>query len=560
MSRRPTAVRHEVVGIATVMAVLLYLDRNCLPFAAIYIKEDLHLTDVQLGWVISAFYLSYALGQVPAGWLTDRCGARLMLALYVFLWSVFMGLTGAAVGLVSLLTFRLAMGLGQAGAYPTGANLISKWVPFSNRGFASSIVSFGGRLGGSLAPLLTGYLIVAFTPVAKPSFMGFDDILSMSRLRNRLVAATATDDANASPIVTPAAVRAAVLLRDVLPHDQSWRDIDELSLRNAINEVIRRPDAFSVEDVKGLTLENEAVRLGERRDAELSQVEVERRNRLILEAAFPDAFRKLYGTGWRWVMFAYGAMGAVIALACWIITRDRPADHPRVNDAELDLIQQGRPSEASITDAKARGGVPLGPLLGSRSLWLSCISQCFTNIGWIFLVAWLPTYLERVHNTPIEKRAWLVLIPFTIGWIGMLLGGRLTDRLVRLLGLRWGRALPMGLTRFLAMAAYLVCLGDVPMWIAVAAFSVVAFATDLGTAAVWAFCQDVGGPHVGSVLGWGNMWGNLGAFVTPPVLIWIVGDGFLWDRAFLACAAAFFLAGVTALGIDATIPIGKQTR
>jgi sugar phosphate permease len=535
-----------VIGVATLMAVLLYLDRNCLPLVATYIQQDLGLTDVQFGWAISAFYMSYALGQVPSGWLTDRFGARAMLTLYILLWSLFTGLTGAAVGLISLLLFRAAMGLGQAGAYPTGANLISKWVPFSNRGFASALVSFGGRIGGSLAPLLTGYLIVAFTPVTRPSLLAPADLLDPAPFRRPLATASPGAPGEEFP-----AHRVALRLDAILPSPGLKSDEQ---LRESLNDVIRRRDAFPSEELQGLSLEKEGARLLRRGRAELSQLEVERLNRLVLEAAFPGAIRRVYGSGWRWVMFAYGAVGIGVAAACWSITRNRPSEHPRVSEAELDLIRYGRPIEATSPDALARG-LPLRRIVTSRSLWLSCISQCFTNFGWMFLVAWLPAYLERVHQTPVESRAWLVLIPFTVGWGGMLLGGRVTDRLVSLVGLRWGRALPMSLTRFVAMGAYLVCLFDVPTWAAVACFSVVAFATDLGTSATWAFCQDVGGSHVGSILGWGNMWGNLGAVATPVVLIWLVGDSYSWDRAFLACAGAFFISGVAALGINAAVPV-----
>jgi MFS transporter, ACS family, glucarate transporter len=553
MAPPPTRVRHEVVGVATLMAVLLYLDRNCLPLAATYVQQDLGLTDVQFGWAISAFYLSYALGQVPSGWLTDRFGARVMLTLYILLWSLFTGLTGAAIGFASILLFRLAMGLGQAGAYPTGANLISKWVPFSNRGFASAVVSFGGRIGGSLAPLLTGYLIVAFTPLSQTSLLAPGDLLDAGRLSEQLLVASPAAASDVEP-----ASRVSLRLAALIPA-AAEAPLEENRLRESLNAVIRRRDAFQPADMLGLSLEKEGTRLLKRELAELSQSEVERLNRLVLEAAFPHSIRKVYGAGWRWVMFAYGFTGVAIAAACWSITRNRPGEHPRVNEVELDLIRHGRPKEATSSEGLARG-LPLKQIVTSRSLWLSCLSQWMTNFGWMFLVAWLPTYLERVHRTPVETRAWLVLVPFTVGWAGMLLGGRITDRLVSTIGLRWGRALPMSLTRFVAMAAYLVCLFDVPTWAVVACFSVVAFATDLGTSATWAFCQDVGGSHVGSILGWGNMWGNFGAFATPPVLIWLVGDSYSWDRAFLACAAAFFVSGIAALGINAAIPIAAAEK
>ena len=116
----------------------------------------------------------------------------------------------------------------------------------------------------------------------------------------------------------------------------------------------------------------------------------------------------------------------------------------------------------------------------------------------------------------------------------------------------------MGLSRLVAMAAYLVCLLPLSAWAATAAFAVVAFATDLGIGAAWAFKQDVGGRHVGSILGWGNMWGNFGAAVSPLLLNGMVESSHNWNAAFLTCAAAYFVAGVAALGIDANIPLARD--
>ena len=137
----------------------------------------------------------------------------------------------------------------------------------------------------------------------------------------------------------------------------------------------------------------------------------------------------------------------------------------------------------------------------------------------------------------------------------MFSGGPVTDRLVNLVGLRWGRALPISLSRFVAMSAYIVCLFEPVPVVAVVTFAFVAFFTGIGTPAGWAFCQDVGGKYVGSILGWGNMWGNFGAAVTAPILLWVVGSPERWDYAFMTCAGAFVLSGVAALGINATIPI-----
>jgi ACS family glucarate transporter-like MFS transporter len=154
--------------IAAAMSVLLYLDRFCVSFAADFIKEDLQLTQTQVGYYLSSFFFAYALAQVPAGWLSDRYGARIMLAIYIVAWSIFTAMIGAVHSFMLLLFTRMACGLAQAGAYPTSASLLSKWVPFRKRGTASAWISLGGRLGGAIAPLLTAYLIVLFVPVDTP--------------------------------------------------------------------------------------------------------------------------------------------------------------------------------------------------------------------------------------------------------------------------------------------------------------------------------------------------------------------------------------------------------
>ena len=91
----------------------------------------------------------------------------------------------------------------------------------------------------------------------------------------------------------------------------------------------------------------------------------------------------------------------------------------------------------------------------------------------------------------------------------------------------------------------------------------VAFSTDLGNPANWAFTQDVGGRHTGSVLGWGNMWGNVGAAFAPVIYNYYLGEkpgDDEWNQMFLVCALAFIFSGLCALGVDASKPIVPPDR
>ena len=280
----PTGVRHQLVLIATLMAVLLYLDRYCISFAEIFIQEDLGLTDMQVSWMLSAFFWSYALAQVPSGWLTDRFGARLMLTLYVLLWSLFTALTGLATGFAILLVMRLGFGLGQAGAYPTSANVISKWVPFSQRGIASSIVSLGGRFGGALAPVATAYLLVLLVPVSHSSALKTADMLDLPQFARRVLGEepSATDGQQPAEDVLAADVGQRLVARldtdtrgwlvraaarqptadhgtaaVAAPDDQ---DPQMAGLIAELNHLLVEPDLFREEDVRQLSLSRQARR------------------------------------------------------------------------------------------------------------------------------------------------------------------------------------------------------------------------------------------------------------------------------------------------------------
>ena len=100
------------------ITLLLYIDRVCISSAKDAISGDLNLTDIQMGWVLSAFALGYALFQVPGGALGDKYGVRKVLTSIMVLWSIFTAFTGVAWNYVSMLSFRFIFGAGEAGAFP----------------------------------------------------------------------------------------------------------------------------------------------------------------------------------------------------------------------------------------------------------------------------------------------------------------------------------------------------------------------------------------------------------------------------------------------------------
>ena len=583
IDQQPTRIRYVVIGAAFLMSVLLYLHRFCISVAQTYIQEDLGLSNSEIAWILSAFFWTYALGQVPAGWLSDRFGSRSMLALYVLLWSLFTGLMGGVSSFLAVLLLRLGFGFSQAGAYPTAGSVVSKWVPFQARGTASGLIATGGRVGAVFAMFATGYLLVWLTPLSTPPALEQGSILNGPRLCDELATGSAAGttverlrqqvfqqfSTSGQEVVQLYAGRYREeleaernrLLADGQPTEDVTPQVDAIPaadlqlLVDEINAVISAPPFFAVEDLEDVNVETETRRLA-RRAAELTAAERQRMNRLVLEGLHRQSIKKLYIAGWRPLMALYGALGLAVAAILWWSCHDTPASHPRCNAAEQAVIAGDSMPSSGETGKPA--AVPLWCLIKSFSMWMSCVSQWFTNIGWAFLPLLAPRYFSTEHELSIETVALLSAIPPIAGGLGMFTGGAVTDGLVNRIGLRWGRALPLSLSRYVAMAAYLVCLFEPSYGVAVVMFAAVAFFTGIGTPASWAFCQDVGGKNVGSILGWGNMWGNFGAAVTAPILLGVAGSPERWDYAFMTCAGAFALSGVASLGINATIPIGAS--
>jgi MFS family permease len=149
-----SGLRSRVLAMTVVLAFLTYMDRVCISVTAPAILRDLRLSNIQMGFVFSAFTAAYALFEIPTGWWADRIGSRRVLTRIVTWWSIFTGLTGVAWNFPSLLALRALFGAGEAGAWPTVARALSRWFPEQERGTAQGIFFMGAHLGGGLTPIL----------------------------------------------------------------------------------------------------------------------------------------------------------------------------------------------------------------------------------------------------------------------------------------------------------------------------------------------------------------------------------------------------------------------
>ena len=138
-----------------------YMDRSALSIAAPLIMRDLRLDTVQLGFIFSSFFAGYALFNFLGGYASDVFGPKRVFTVAMTLWSVFCGLTAAAVGFTSLFVVRVLFGFGE-GPFSAAANkMVSNWFPRREIASAIGVANAGTPLGGALAGPIAGW--IAFT-------------------------------------------------------------------------------------------------------------------------------------------------------------------------------------------------------------------------------------------------------------------------------------------------------------------------------------------------------------------------------------------------------------
>lgn len=158
-SHASSNLRFYALAWLTTAGALAYFCRNATGVPESTIRHDLGLNIEQSGWLLSAFFWTYALFQVPAGWFAERVGTRIALTISVLGWSLAMLGMGLAPGFWVLIVAQLAMGVAQAGLMPAAVNSIGHWMPLAERSFACGILAAGLQIGAVAASGLAGALV-----------------------------------------------------------------------------------------------------------------------------------------------------------------------------------------------------------------------------------------------------------------------------------------------------------------------------------------------------------------------------------------------------------------
>jgi MFS transporter, ACS family, D-galactonate transporter len=158
----PSSVRWWIFGFIAVLTAINLADRTAISIGMPTIAHDFALRPFMQGMIMSAFFWTYALMQIPGGILIDRVGPSRIVAAAAFGWGLFQGAMMFATGGLALVALRLALGAAEAPMFPAGGKLIALWLAPSERGRGAVIMDGGNYLGAALGGIAIAWLILAF--------------------------------------------------------------------------------------------------------------------------------------------------------------------------------------------------------------------------------------------------------------------------------------------------------------------------------------------------------------------------------------------------------------
>lgn len=208
--------------------------------------------------------------------------------------------------------------------------------------------------------------------------------------------------------------------------------------------------------------------------------------------------------GWRTSFYALGVVGVVWVIIWWVWYRS--------------------PTESALAPIETLASKPSwGQWMRSGNFWLLMAMYFCYAAGVFFFISWLPKYLQNGRGLAEEQLVYSASLPFFLGAFGCLLGGSLSDFLVRKIGLNWGRRLVplVGLT--LSGSSILLAAITSNNSLAIVLLALGMAFMDVTAPVAWAVATELGGEHSGAVTGAMNTAGLLGGTVTSVGIGYLIG-------------------------------------
>jgi ACS family hexuronate transporter-like MFS transporter len=151
--------RWFIIFLLFAITAINYIDRSAIAYAIPAMQRELGLSPADIGIILGAFGIGYAITTLIGGFAVDRHGARLVLTVAVILWSLSIGATALASGFIVLCASRVLLGVSEGPNFPALTGAVSHWLSPHERATALGIMDFGFAIAGFRAPAITGWVL-----------------------------------------------------------------------------------------------------------------------------------------------------------------------------------------------------------------------------------------------------------------------------------------------------------------------------------------------------------------------------------------------------------------
>jgi sugar phosphate permease len=255
--------------------------------------------------------------------------------------------------------------------------------------------------------------------------------------------------------------------------------------------------------------------------------------------------------GWRSIFHIFGTIGVLWAIGWWVMYRERPEQHKRVNAAEAAYIRDGAPADVPAMANAKKVDIPWKLILGSPATWILGFAWSAYTYTAYFFWYWLPTYLLEFRHISLKNMGFLAPLPLFAGAVGVVVGGIITDYAYRKTGnLKWSRR-GICIVAMLGSALFAIPAGTMQRAVPVVICLILCnFFVSLCSAATWAVSIDIAGGYAGSVSAIMNMIAQLVGSLSAIIFGVLVQRGFWVAPFYLTSAVTIASALLWAFAIN----------
>jgi ACS family glucarate transporter-like MFS transporter len=254
---------------------------------------------------------------------------------------------------------------------------------------------------------------------------------------------------------------------------------------------------------------------------------------------------------WREILLMFGAIGLLWVAAWHLWFRNEPTEHPRVNEAERQLIVADRPAELP----HPRGWPFWRNLLQQRNVRLLCFLYMPNCATFYYCITWLPSYLEKAHGFEKAELGIYASLPLLLSIGTQFFGGFISDVLTRRFGINVGRRAP-GILGYAGAAVWILLASLADDRDAAAIFIALACCTCmLTTAPAWSTCVDIGREHSGTVSATMNTSGQFAAMILQPLAGYSVDWFDNWNVPFWLLGGLYVMGALCWMFVEPKKPV-----